>query len=139
MAACGRWRDCGNCGRQPFKKVLNIAMPLAASLRHRWHSQHTPLPLHWHRLGSRMISHGTTRLVLCLGPYAIKIAKGERGRRCNRFEAATEERRKMLCPILATIPFGFALVMKRATPISEEEKDHLIVTDGFPDWDYVPP
>jgi hypothetical protein len=91
-----------------------------------------------------MISHGATRLVLCLGPYAIKIAKGERGRRCNRFEAAlwkrtTEVRRRMLCPILATIPFGFALVMKRATPISEEEKDHLIDTNGFPDWDYVPP
>jgi hypothetical protein len=91
-----------------------------------------------------MISHGTNRLVLCLGPYAIKIAKGERGRRCNRFEAAlwkrtTEERRKMLCPILATIPFGVALMMKRAKPISEEEKDHLISTDGFPDWDYVPP
>jgi hypothetical protein len=82
--------------------------------------------------------------VLCLGPYAIKIAKGERGRRCNRFEAAlwkrtTEVRRRMLCPILATIPFGFALVMMRATPISEEEKDHLIDTNGFPDWDYVPP
>jgi hypothetical protein len=91
-----------------------------------------------------MISHGTTRLVLCLGPYAIKIAKGERGRRCNRCEAAlwkrtTEERRKMLCPIPATIPFGVALMMKRAKPISEEEKDHLISTDGFPDWDYVPP
>jgi hypothetical protein len=86
-----------------------------------------------------MISHGTTRLVLCLGPYAIKIAKGERGRRCNRFEAAlwkrtTEERRKMLCPILATIPFGVALMMKRAKPTSEEEKDHLISTDRFPDW-----
>jgi hypothetical protein len=91
-----------------------------------------------------MIFYGSTRLVLGLGPYAIKIAKEERGRRCNRFEAAlwkrtTEERRKMLCPILATIPFGFVLVMKRATPISEEEKDRLISTDGFPDWDYVPP
>jgi hypothetical protein len=77
-----------------------------------------------------MISHGATRLVLCLGPYAIKIAKGERGRRCNRFEAAlwkrtTEERRKMLCPILATMPFGVALVMKRAKPLSEEEKDSM--------------
>jgi hypothetical protein len=83
-----------------------------------------------------MISHGTTHLVCCLGPYAIKIAKGERGRRCNRFEAAlwkrtTEERRKMLCPILATIPFGVALVMKRAKPLSEEEKDHPSVLMDF--------
>jgi len=91
-----------------------------------------------------MISHGTTRVVICLGPYAIKIAKGKRGRRCNLFEAAlwkrtTERRRKMFCPILAAMPFGVALLMKRATQLTEEEKDHLIVTDGFPDWDYVPP
>jgi hypothetical protein len=24
-------------------------------------------------------------------------------------------------------------------PDTEAEKDHLITTDGFPDWDYVPP
>jgi hypothetical protein len=86
-----------------------------------------------------MISYGTTRLVLCLGAYAIKVAKGKAGRRCNLFEAdlwkrTTEWRRLMLC-----LPFGVALVMKRAKPLSEEEKDHLIDVDGFPDWDYVPP
>lgn len=91
-----------------------------------------------------MISHGTTREVLCLGAYAIKIGKGKRGRCCNLFEAAlwmrtTEARRKMLCPILATMSFGVALLMQRAKPPSEEEKTHLIHTDGFPDWDYVPP
>ena len=91
-----------------------------------------------------MISHGTTRVVLCLGGYAIKIAKGKKGRCCNLFEAAlwmrtTEARRKMLCPILATMSFGVALLMQRAKPPSEEEKTHLIHTDGFPDWDYVPP
>ena len=91
-----------------------------------------------------MISHGTTRMVLCLGPYAMKIAKGKAGLRCNKFEASlwkrtTERRRSMLCPVLASIPFGVALVMKRAKPLTEEEKDHLIDTDGFPDWDYVPP
>lgn len=30
---------------------------------------------------------GTTRLVLIIGGYALKIARGETGRRCNRFEA----------------------------------------------------
>jgi hypothetical protein len=30
---------------------------------------------------------GTTRLVLVIGPLAVKFARGERGRRCNRFEA----------------------------------------------------
>src|SRR5262249_31638358 len=91
-----------------------------------------------------MIAHGTTRVVLCLGPYAVKIAEGTRGRRCDVFEAyqwkrTTEVRRRMLCPVLATMPFGVALVMKRAKPLSEEEKEHLIDVDGFPDWDYVPP
>jgi hypothetical protein len=90
------------------------------------------------------ISHGTTRVTLSVGPYAIKIAKSRRGRTCNEFESAlwsrtTEARRKMLCPIFATLPFGIALVTPRARPLTEDEKNHLIDTDGFPDWDYVPP
>ena len=90
------------------------------------------------------IAHGTTRAVLCVGPYAIKFAKGKRGRRCNAYEAAlwaktTDVRRSMLCPIIAALPYGLAIVMRRAAPLSEAEKDYLIETDGFPDWDYVPP
>jgi len=45
----------------------------------------------------------------------------------------------MLCPILAVVPFGIAVVMPRALPLTEDEKNFLIDTDGFPDWDYVPP
>ena len=30
---------------------------------------------------------GATRAILVLGPVALKFARGERGRRCNRFEA----------------------------------------------------
>jgi len=45
----------------------------------------------------------------------------------------------MLCPIIAALPYGLAIVMRRAAPLSEAEKDYLIETDGFPDWDYVPP
>lgn len=90
-----------------------------------------------------MISHGTTRLVLCLGPYAIKIAK-EKGTtlqsvRGRPLEANHGRAAQNALPYPSTIPFGVALMMKRAKPISEEEKDHLISTDGFPDWDYVPP
>jgi hypothetical protein len=90
------------------------------------------------------VSHGTTRVTLCVGRYAIKIAKGPRGSICNEFESAlwtrtTETRRKMLCPILATMPFGIAVVMPWARPLTENEKNYLIKTDGFPDWDYVPP
>jgi hypothetical protein len=90
------------------------------------------------------VSHGSTRVTLCVGRYAIKIAKGGRGRVCNEFESAlwtrtTETRRKMLCPILAIMPFGIAVVMPRARPLTEDEKNYLIETDDFPDWDYVPP
>jgi hypothetical protein len=90
------------------------------------------------------INHGTTRVTLCVGRYAIKIAKSRRGRFCNKFESAlwartTEARRKMLCPIVATMPFGIAVVMPRALPLIESESIDLIEVDGFPDWDYVPP
>jgi hypothetical protein len=30
------------------------------------------------------------------------------------------------------------MVMATATPLTEAEKDDLIDTDGFPDWDYMP-
>ena len=83
-------------------------------------------------------------MTLCVGRYAIKIAKSARGRACNRYESdlwkrTTEARRKMLCPIQVMLPFGLAVVMPTARPLTEDEKTYLIDTDGFPDWDYVPP
>ena len=36
-------------------------------------------------------------------------------------------------------PFGLAICMARARPLSEREKEQLIDADAFPDWDYVPP
>lgn len=90
------------------------------------------------------ISHGTTRVTLCVGRYAIKMAKSARGLACNRYERAlwkrtTIARRAMLCPILASLPLGLAVVMPKAQPLTECEKKLLIETDGFPDWDYKPP
>jgi hypothetical protein len=87
---------------------------------------------------------GTVRLTICLGPWALKLARNATGRRCNRFEAdlwakTTEARRNMLCPVLACLPFGVALLMQRAQPLSEEEVQRLKAEEGFPDWDYVPP
>lgn len=83
-------------------------------------------------------------MTVCVGRYAIKIAKGARGRTCNRYESdlwkrTTDARRKMLCPIHTILPFGIAVVMPKAQPLTENEKKLLIDTDGFPDWDYVPP
>jgi hypothetical protein len=45
----------------------------------------------------------------------------------------------MLCPLLARLPFGLAIIMQRAQPLSEDEAERLRNTRGFPDWDYVPP
>src|SRR5260370_27874370 len=58
-------------------------------------------------VGGHMITislKGTTRLVLVIGPWALKFARGPRGRRCNRYEAdlfrrVNARRREMLCPV----------------------------------------
>jgi hypothetical protein len=86
---------------------------------------------------------GTTRLVLVVGPWAFKFARGPRGRRCNRYEAdlfkaVDARRRAMLCPVRWCSGRGSLLVMAAATPITETEKEGLIDSNGFPDWDYMP-
>jgi len=87
---------------------------------------------------------GTVRLTICIGPWALKIARDATGRRCNHFEAhlwarTTARRRNMLCPVLARFPFGLAVLMPRAQPLAEDEAERLRSTRGFPDWDDVPP
>jgi hypothetical protein len=79
-----------------------------------------------------------------VGPLALKFAIGERGRRCNRYEAdlykrVNPHRRAMLCPVLWCATTGAVLIAPAARPLTEAERDHLWETDGFPDWDYVPP
>jgi hypothetical protein len=96
------------------------------------------------RRAQTWVRKGSTRIVLVLGPLALKFGIGERGRRCNRFEAGlykrvSARRRAMLCPIFWCAPAGTILLARTACPITEQERDHLRETDGFPDWDYVPP
>jgi hypothetical protein len=92
-----------------------------------------------------MVRGGATRLVVLIGPLALKFAVGERGLRCNRFESdlyrrVKAERRAMLCPVLWCSPAGSLLIARRADrEITEEEKNRLKSTDGFPNWDYMPP
>jgi hypothetical protein len=91
-----------------------------------------------------MDQRDTVRRTICVGSWAAKIARNGTGRRCNSFEAdlwarTSARRRAMLCPVLARLPFGVAILMPCAEPLSEDEADHLRATRGFPDWDYVPP
>jgi hypothetical protein len=86
--------------------------------------------------------HGETHDLV--GSWAVKIARNFTGRRCNSFEAdlwarTSTRRRAMLCPVLARLPFGVAILMPGAEPLSEAEAEHLRATRDFPDWDYVPP
>src|SRR4030081_11907 len=83
---------------------------------------------------------GSTRLTICFGSFALKIARGKQGIICNRFEAevwrlAPAFRREMLCPVIWMLPFAVGLLMPRAVPLSEAE----VTTLKYPDWDYLPP
>jgi hypothetical protein len=87
---------------------------------------------------------GTMRLTFCVGRYAWKFARWRRGCDANQrerltWDQATPERRRMLCPILWTAPFGLVNVMRRAIPLTRNQQQELLDTDGFPDWDYLPP
>ena len=90
----------------------------------------------WHTAGS-------TRLTLCVGRYAFKFARSERGRDGNKrerreWDRATPARRKMLCPIIYSFPFGIANVMPRAVQLTREDQVRRLEADDFPDWDYMP-
>ena len=79
-----------------------------------------------------------------IGPFAFKFARGDRGKRCNRFEAelfqqVNRRRREMLCPVLWCAPSGALLIARAAIPLTEAERDELWAHNGFPDWDYLPP
>lgn len=87
---------------------------------------------------------GTTRRpVIVVGPWAFKFARGERGRRCNLYEAelyrtCNDERREMLCPVRWCSPGGFLLVMQSAVPLTRADQLELLDRDAFPDWDAMP-
>jgi hypothetical protein len=91
-----------------------------------------------------MHTAGTTRLTLCVGPYAFKIARSIRGRKANQrerieWDRATPERRDMLCPVVWATRLGLVNVMRRATPLTRAQQLELLRSDRFPDWDYIPP
>jgi hypothetical protein len=82
------------------------------------------------------------RPVIVMGPWAIKIARNEKGRRCNRYEAdlyrtVSDKRRTMLCPVLWASPKGLILIMSAAKPLSTP-LDFEEYRDIYEEWDYLP-
>ena len=68
-----------------------------------------------------LIGIGTNRFVLLLGPWAIKFARSAKGRRACRHERAVWKRHggqpgngDLLCPIIASDPFGLVVIMRKA-------------------------
>jgi hypothetical protein len=85
---------------------------------------------------------GANRVVLVCHLIAVKFARHKRGRYCNRFEAETFERsmgrrREGLCPVLWCSKNGAVLVMRSATPLTEEEFK-MLPDDALPDWEHRP-
>lgn len=81
--------------------------------------------------------------VVVIGPWAFKIARGKRGRRCNRFEAdlyhrVNSQRRAILCPVLWCSPCGALLIMRSAVPLTQTERDDSLKNRTFPSWNYRP-
>jgi hypothetical protein len=82
------------------------------------------------------------RPVIVVGPIALKIARNECGRACNRYEAqlyrnTTPHRRALLCPVLWASPRGFLLVMRAAVPLSDMMSPEEY-QDAVKRWDYKP-
>lgn len=88
------------------------------------------------------LKRGTTRTVVVAGPFAVKLARGRVGRRCNLCEAriwelnkADVSRRDHLAPVLWYHRGGVLLVMAAASPLPAEVEP----TEDWADWwDYEP-
>ncbi|MGJ5088590.1 hypothetical protein [Bradyrhizobium sp. HKCCYLRH3097] len=86
---------------------------------------------------------GTMRWTLCIGSFAFKFARSDRGRAANQreyieWDRATPIRREMLCPIIWAAPYGLFNVMRRAVPLTPEDQQKRLDSGDFPDWDYMP-
>lgn len=89
---------------------------------------------------------GSQRLTIVLGPFAVKVPRLRRlreGMRANRMEARIwregwQRKYTELCPILAALPFGIALVMPTVRIMSPDELDAFRASEAFPDHDPDP-
>ena len=73
------------------------------------------------------VRSGCTRLVLLVGPWAVKLPHFLRGWRdglyglCGNMNEAERSGAPAACPVLWRIPGGFLLVMRRADALADEE------------------
>lgn len=92
------------------------------------------------------INTGATRRVFLLSRWAIKIPSFEswklflRGLLCNLQEADFSKAGwPELCPVVAKLPLGLLLVMKRARPLTEEDWLSVCYEDIVEkDWYMIP-
>jgi hypothetical protein len=93
------------------------------------------------------IRGGTTRRVLLIGNYAIKvprigygwqaILKGLLANMQEKMFSATEW--PELCPVLWYVPGGFLIVMRRARPLSDKEWEGFRHDEFVDKGDYIVP
>jgi hypothetical protein len=86
---------------------------------------------------------GRSRCVLVLHWIALKFPRSKWGVRCNLYEAklykgTTAWRRELLCPVIWCAPKGIFVVMRAATPLTEEEFNRFDKEGRIPDWKRVP-
>lgn len=94
----------------------------------------------------KMIKYGSTRIVLLIGQYAIKVPTVVEWRLFLLGLLANLQEVKFsrtqwpkLCPVVFSVPLGILLVMRRATPLSRQEFDDFDF-DAFVETDeYVVP
>lgn len=80
--------------------------------------------------------------VIVFGGFAVKIARNDRGRTCNLYEArlfrtVNAARRALLCPVLWVSPKGAVQIMQAAEPLTEM-MSYEEYEEAFEAWDYMP-
>ena len=139
--ACDRRRNSGNLSDR-WASRLSISGAAAKAALHPSLIDRVELPSlpNLSAQIKKISTQGTTRCpVIIIGTWAFKFARGDRGRRCNLYEAnlygtTTPERREMLCPVHWCSRKGFLLIAQAATPLDPVDQADLVDGDAFPDF-----
>ena len=87
------------------------------------------------------LARGSQRRTLICGRFALKLPRLNRvreGMRANREEARIwregwQRRYRELCPVIACLPFGIALVMPAVRIMTRDEFDRFVASEAHPD------